>query len=190
MARLIYSAITSLDSYIEDAEGKFDWAFPGEEVHTYINNLERTAGTYLYGRRMYETMMAWETDPSLATTSPITRDFAEIWQAANKIVYSRTLEAISTRKTRIERDFDPVAIGQLKAAAEHDILIGGPNLAAYAFRAGLVDECQLFLVPISVGSGKPSLPGDVRLELSLLDERRFSNGMVHLRYQVGQGNHL
>ena len=184
MAKLIYSAISSLDGYIEDADGNFDWAMPDEEVHRFINNLERAAGTYLHGRRMYETMMVWETDPNLAADSPITRDFAEIWQAANKIVYSRTLETVSTRKTQIERNFDPETIRQLKETAEQDILIGGPNLAAHAFRSGLIDECQLFLTPIIVGGGKPSLPDNVRLELELMEERRFGNGMVFLRYQA------
>lgn len=137
---------------------------------------------------MYETMLAWETDPGLAAISPIMRDFAEIWQAADKIVYSKTLEAVATRKTRIERDFDPEAIRKLKATVERDILIGGPNLAAHAFRAGLIDEYHLFLAPILVGGGKQSLPDKVRLELRLLEERRFGNGMVHLRYQVSQGS--
>jgi dihydrofolate reductase len=187
MAHLIYSAISSLDGYIEDREGRFDWAAPDEEVHKFINNLERSAGTYLLGRRMYETMMVWETDPDLAADSPITRDYAEIWQAANKIVYSRTLQAVSTRKTQLERTFDPEAIRQLKEAVEQDILIGGPELAAHAFRAGLIDECQLFLTPIIVGGGKKSLPGNVRLDLELLEERRFPNGMVYLRYRTGQG---
>jgi dihydrofolate reductase len=187
MARLIYSAISSLDGYIEDRDGSFDWAAPDEEVHRFINDLERTAGTHLYGRRMYETLMVWETDPSLAADSPITRDFAEIWQAANKIVYSRTLQAASTRRTQLERDFDPEAIRQLKETAEQDILIGGPELAALAFRAGLIDECQLFIAPIIVGGGKPCLPADVRLELELLEERRFDNGMVFLRYGTRQG---
>jgi dihydrofolate reductase len=187
MARLIYSAISSLDGYIEDTDGKFDWAMPDEEVHKFANNLERGAGTHLYGRRMYETMMAWETDPNLAAESPLLRDFAEIWQAANKIVYSKTLEAVSTRKTQIERNFNPEAIRQLKEAVEHDILIGGAEFAAHAFRAGLIDECHLFLTPIIVGGGKPSLPDNVRLELELLEERRFGNGMVYLRYRVRQG---
>ena len=187
MANLIYSAISSLDGYIEDTDGKFDWAMPDEEVHRFINNLERAAGTYLYGRRMYETMMVWETDPNLATDSPLLRDFAEIWQAANKIVYSKTLETVSTRKTQIERNFDPEVIRQLKVATEQDILIGGPDLAAHAFRLGLIDECQLFLTPIIVGGGKQSLPNDVRLALELLDERRFGNGMVFLRYRARQG---
>ncbi len=187
MAQLIYSAISSLDGYTEDMEGNFDWAAPDEEVHRFINNLERTAGTYLYGRRMYETLMVWETDPNLAADSPITRDFAEIWQAANKIVYSRTLQAASTRKTQLERNFDPEAIRQLKETVEQDILIGGPELAAHAFRSGLIDECQLFLIPIILGGGKPCLPANVRLELELLEERRFGNGVVFLRYQTRQG---
>lgn len=187
MPHLIYSAISSLDGYIEDTHGNFDWAAPDQEVHTFINNLERAAGTYLYGRRMYETMMGWETDPDLAAESPHMRDFAQIWQAADKIVYSRTLQAPATRRTRIERDFDPGAIRQLKQAAGHDILIGGPELAAHAFGSGLIDECHIFLTPIIVGGGKPSLPGDVRLELELLDERRFSNGTVFLRYRVRPG---
>lgn len=187
MARLIYSAILSLDGYIEDMDGNFDWAAPDEEVHRFINNLERTAGTYLYGRRMYETLMVWETDPDLAAGSPITRDFAEIWQAADKIVYSRTLQAAPTRKTQLARNFDPEAVRQLKESVEQDILIGGPELAAHAFRSGLIDECHLFVTPILVGDGKRGLPANVRLELALLDERRFGNGMVFLRYGIGQG---
>ena len=187
MARLIYSAISSLDGYIEDMDGNFDWAAPDEDVHGFINNLERSAGTYLYGRRMYETMLVWETDPNLAAESPLTRDFAEIWQAADKIVYSRTLEAVSTRKTQLERTLDPEAIRQMKEAVKHDILIGGPELAAHAFRSGLIDECHLFLTPIIVGGGKQSLPADVRLELELLEERRFGNGVVFLRYRTRPG---
>jgi dihydrofolate reductase len=184
MAKLIYAVISSLDGYIEDEEGKFDWAEPGEEVHAFVNDLERSVGTYLYGRRMYETMAAWETDPTLAAHSDVTRDFAQIWQAAEKIVYSKTLEAPSTRSTRIERDFDPDAVRRLKASAASDLTVAGPDLAAHAFVAGLVDECHLFLAPISVGGGKRSLPADIRLELELLAERRFSGGMVHLRYRV------
>ena len=187
MAHLIYSAISSLDGYIEDKDGNFDWAAPDEEVHRFVNDLERSTGTYLYGRRMYQTMMVWETDPRLGAESPLNRDFAEVWQAADKIVYSRTLEAISTRKTQLARTFDPEAIRQLKAAGEHNILIGGPELAAHAFRAGLIDECHLFVIPILVGGGKSALPEDVRLELELFEERRFSNGTVFLRYQTRQG---
>lgn len=187
MAHLIYSAIASLDGYIEDADGNFDWAMPDEEVHTFINNLERTSGTYLYGRRMYETMAVWETDPNLAADSPLTQDFAQIWQAANKIVYSSTLTAASTRNTQIERNFNPEAIRQLKKTVQHDISIGGPELAAHAFQSGLIDECHLFLTPILVGGGKRALPDNVRLELGLLEERRFDNGMVFLRYQARHG---
>lgn len=186
MARLIYTALLSLDGYIEDREGKFDFAFPDEEVHQYANDLERSAGTHLYGRRMYETMMAWETNPDLAAVSPITQEFAQIWQAADKIVYSRTLEAVSTRRTRIERDFDPEAVRQLKNAASRDILIGGPGLAAHAFRAGLIDEVNLIIAPVLVGGGKPALPDNVRLDLALLDVHRFRGGMVHLRYRSRQ----
>jgi dihydrofolate reductase len=184
MAQLIYIANTSLDGYTEDRDGKFDWIAPGDEYYRFISNLVREAGTYLYGRRMYETMMVWETDPNLAAENPLRRDFAEIWQAANKIVYSRTLPAASTRKTQLEPDFDPEAIRQLKETVEQDILIGGAELAAHAFRSGLIDECHLFLIPIIVGGSKPALPNNIRLELELLEERRFGNGMVYLRYQV------
>ena len=184
MAKLIYSAITSLDGYIEDKNGQFDWAMPDEEVHRFINDLERAAGTHLYGRRMYETMAVWETDPALTAESPLMQDFAAIWQAADKIVYSRTLEGVSTARTRIERNFDPQAVRQLKATARQDLLIGGPALATHAFKARLVDECHLFLVPVVVGGGKRSLPDDVRLELVLLEERRFGNGMVYLHYRI------
>jgi dihydrofolate reductase len=188
MAHLIYIANLSLDGYTEDMEGKFDWTdHPDEEGFRFITNLVRATGTHLYGRRMYETMMVWETDPNVAAESPLNRDFAEIWQAADKIVYSRTLEAVSTRKTQLERNFNPEAIRQLKEAVEHDILIGGPELAAHAFRAGLIDECHLFLLPIIVGGGKPALPDNVRLELELLEERRFGNGAVYLHYRTKQG---
>jgi dihydrofolate reductase len=184
MAKLIYSAIASLDGYIEDEEGIFDWAAPDEEVHAFINDLERPVGTYLYGRRMYETMAGWETDPTLAEQSPLMRDFAEIWQAADKIVYSNTLEKVSTARTRIERDFDPESVRQTKAQAGRDITVSGPDLAAHAWSAGLVDECQLFVAPIVVGVGKRSLPNDVRVRLELLDERRFEGGMVYLHYRT------
>ncbi len=184
MAKLIYSAITSLDDYIADEDGNFDWAVPDEEVHTFINDLERPVGMYLYGRRMYEVMVGWETAHTLADQPPLMQDFAEIWQAAEKIVYSRTLETVSSARTRIERDFDAEAVRQVKAAAGRDIAVGGPNLAAEAFRAGLVDECHLFIAPIVVGGGTRSFPNSVRVELELLDERRFSGGMVHLRYST------
>ena len=184
MAELIYGAITSLDGYIEDKSGMFDWAEPDEVVHQFVNDLVREAGTYLYGRRLYETMAVWDTDPGFAAHSPITRDFAEIWQAADKVVYSRTFGAVVTARTRIERAFNPQVIRELKAAARRDILIGGPTLAAQAFKAGLVDQCHLFLAPVIVGGGKGCLPEDVRLKLVLDDERRFGNGMVYLRYRV------
>jgi dihydrofolate reductase len=186
MANLIYIANTSLDGYTEDKDGNFDWTDPGGEVFTFITDLVRAAPTHLYGRRMYETMKVWETDPDLAAESPPMRDFAEIWQAAAKIVYSRTLQTIPTRKTQLEHTFDPEAIRQLKAASDHDILIGGPELAAHAFRAGLIDECHLFLIPILVGGGKSALPDNVRLELELLAERRFRRGTVYLRYRTRQ----
>ena len=187
MADLIYVANTSLDGYTEDKDGKFDWTEPSDEYFRFITNIVRATHTHLYGRRMYETMRVWETDPNLAAQSPLMRDFAEIWQDADKIVYSRTLETISTRKTQLERTFDPEAIRQLKATSEHDILIGGPELAAHAFRAGLIDECHLFLVPILLGGSKSALPDNVRLEFELLEERRFRNGTVYLRYRTRQG---
>jgi dihydrofolate reductase len=184
VAKLIYSAITSLDGYVADRDGNFDWAEPDAEVHAFINDLERPVGTYLYGRRMYETMTGWETDPTLAEQSRVMRDFAELWRSADKVVYSKTLETESTSRTRIEQDFDPEAVQQMKASAGQDILVGGPELAGQAFQAGLVDECQMFVTPIIVGGGKQSLPDNVRLKLELLDERRFGNGMVYLRYRT------
>jgi dihydrofolate reductase len=184
MAKLIYSAIASLDGYIADEDGNFDWAVPDEEVHAFINDLDRPLGTYLYGRRMYEMMVGWETDHTLADQSPLMRDFAGLWQAADKIVYSRTLEAVSTARTRIERDFDPEAVRQMKVSAGRDMVVGGADLAAQAFRAGLVDECHLFVAPIVVGGGKQSLPNDARVKLELLGERRFEGGMVYLRYRT------
>ncbi|MGI8859534.1 MAG: dihydrofolate reductase family protein [Rubrobacteraceae bacterium] len=184
MAKLIYSAIASLDGYVADQRGNFDWAVPDEEVHAFINDLDRPLGTYLYGRRMYETMAGWETDPALAKQSPIMSDFAEIWRAADKIVYSRTLETVSTARTRIERDFDPDVIRQMKAAAGCDLIVGGPNLAAQAIKAGLVDEWHLFVTPIVVGGGKQSLPDGVRVKLELLNTRRFESGMVYLHYRT------
>jgi dihydrofolate reductase len=185
MAKLIYSAITSLDGYVADEDGNFDWAAPDEEVHSFVNELERQVGTYLYGRRIYETMVYWETAHTLPDQPPVVEDFAQIWQAADKIVYSRTLETVSSARTRIERDFDPEAVGQLKASAGRDLSVGGPDLAAQAIKAGLVDEYHLFLTPIVVGGGKQSLPDNVRLELELLDERRFGSGVVHLHYRTG-----
>src|SRR6266511_2823955 len=172
MAKLIYSAITSLDGYVADEDGNFDWAAPDEEVHSFVNDLERLVGTYLYGRRMYEVMVFWETAHTLADQSPVVQDFAQIWQAADKIGYSKTLETVSSARTRIERGFDPEAVLQLKAKAGRDLTVGGPELAAEAIKAGLVDEYHLFVTPIAVGGGKQSLPSGVRLELELLDERR------------------
>ncbi len=184
MAKLIYSAITSLDGYVADEDGKFDWAEPDEEVHRFVNDLERPVGTYLYGRRMYEVMVAWETAHTLADQRPVVQDFAAIWQAADKIVYSKTLETVASARTRLERDFDPEAVRQLKARAGHDLTVGGPELAAQAIKAGLLDEYHLFVAPIVVGGGKRSLPNNVRLKLELLDERRFGNGVVHLHYRT------
>jgi dihydrofolate reductase len=184
MAKLIYSAIASLDGYVEDQHGRFDWAAPDDEVHAFVNDLERPIGTYLYGRRMYETMTFWETAHTDAGSSAVIRDFAAIWQAAEKVVYSRTLQTVSSARTRIERDFDPDAIRRLKETSDADITIGGAELAGQAIGAGLVDECHLFLGPVIVGGGKRALPDDVRAQLELLDERRFRRGVVHLHYRV------
>jgi dihydrofolate reductase len=183
MAKLYYSALASLDGYVADEDGKFDWAEPDEEVHTFINDLYRPVGTYLLGRRMYEVLLAWETI-DVADQPSFIKDFAEIWQAADKIVYSKTLETVSSARTRIERDFDPEAVRQLKAEAERDLSVAGPELATQMFEARLLDECHLFLAPIVVGAGNPALPRNVRVMLELLDERRFGNGMVHLRYRT------
>jgi dihydrofolate reductase len=184
MAKLIYSAITSLDGYVADQNGNFDWAAPDEDVHRFVNDLERHAGTYLYGRRMYEVMAFWETAHTLPDEPPPIKDYAAIWQAADKVVYSRTLKNVRTARTRLERTFDPEAVRQMKARAERDITVGGPELAAQAIKAGLVDEFHLFLSPIVVGGGNQALPDDVRVKLELLDERRFNNGVVHLRYRT------
>jgi dihydrofolate reductase len=183
MAKLIYSAITSLDGYVEDEAGTFDWAAPDDEVLRFVNELERPIGTYLYGRRMYETMVYWETAQTVTKDSPGDRDFMELWQAADKVVYSTSLESVASARTRIERTFDPKVIRELKTTQESDLTVGGAHLAAQAFQAGLVDECQLFLTPILVGGGKSALPGDVRLQLELLEERRFAHGVVFLRYR-------
>jgi dihydrofolate reductase len=185
VARLIYTAITSLDGYVADEDGNFDWSAPDEEVHGFVNDLERPIGTYLYGRRLYEVMRAWETMNTVPDLSPVVQDYAEIWQSADKIVYSKTLETVSTARTRVERDFDPEAVRRLKADASRDIAIGGPELAAQAIAVGLVDELHLFLTPIAVGGGKRSLPDGVHWKLELLDERRFGNGVVHLHYRTG-----
>jgi dihydrofolate reductase len=183
MAKLIYSAITSLDGYVADEDGNFGWAVPDEEVHAFVNDIERPIGTYLYGRRMYEVMVAWENMP-LADQPPVVQDYAEMWRSATKIVYSRTLKTASSARTRIERDFDPDSVRQMKATAGRDITVGGPDLAAQAMKAGLVDDCHFFVTPIVVGGGKASLPDNVRLRLELLDERRFGNGVVHLLYRA------
>src|SRR5918997_637762 len=185
MAKLTCTAITSLDGYIEDTEGRFDWSAPDAEVHAYVNDLERPVGTHLYGRRMYETMAVWQTiglEPD--DTSPEELDFAEVWRDLDKVVYSRTLDAVSTPPTPIERDFDPEAVRRLKDTADRDISIGGPGLAEHAFRAGLVDEVHLFVCPVVVGGGKRGLPPDIRVGLDLLAERRFGNGVVHMGYRT------
>jgi dihydrofolate reductase len=185
MANLIYYAISSLDGYIEDGEGKFDWAAPDEEVHAFVNDLVRPVGTYLLGRRMYETLVFWERPPDLAAQPRVVHDFAEIWQSAEKIVYSKTLQTATSARTRIEREFDPDAVRQLKATAGRDLTVAGPDLAAQAIEAGLVDEYHLFLVPVIVGGGKRSLPGrNLRVQLELVDERRFGNGTMYLRYRT------
>ena len=183
MADLIYVALASLDGYIEDEDGKFDWAEPDEEVHSFANDLERQVGTHLYGRRLYETMAVWETLP-LDDQPGYIRDFAELWRDSDTIVYSRTLGAPSTARTRIERDFDPDAVRQLKDEADRDLAVGGAKLAGQALRAGLVDELHLLLAPVLVGGGKRALPDDVRLPLELVGERRFDSGFVHLHYRT------
>ncbi|GIG22020.1 deaminase [Cellulomonas chitinilytica] len=182
MARLLYTAITSLDGYVADQDGRFDWAAPDSEVHAAVNELERPIGTYLYGRRMYRVMAYWETAPD--DSPAVERDYAQIWRAADKVVYSTTLDAPVTSRTRVERTFDPVAVAELKASSARDLSVGGPGLAAHALRAGLVDELQVLVSPVVVGGGTAFLPGDVRLDLRLVDERRFGNGAVLLRYEV------
>jgi dihydrofolate reductase len=184
VARLIYFAIASLDGYIEDESGRFDWAAPDEDVHSFVNDLERAIGTYLYGRRLYDTMVYWETAHTVADQPPHVLDYAAIWQAADKVVYSRTLDEVASARTRIERDFDPEAVRELKAAADRDLSVGGAELAAQAFRAGLVDEIQLLVAPAVVGGGKQTLPDGVHVKLELIDERRFVSGMVFLRYRT------
>ena len=180
MASLTYVAIASLDGYIEDEQGKFDWAEPDEEVHAFVNDLERSVGTYLYGRRMYETMVWWETGDHAG----VYQDYAEIWRAAEKIVYSRTLHTVSSEKTRIESQFDAEAIKGLKERSRADISIGGAEIAGQAIAEGLVDECHLFLGPVLVGGGKSALPAGVHAKLELLDERSFRNGVVYLHYRL------
>ncbi len=184
MAKLIYAPITSLDGYIEGPDGTFDWAEPGAEMHAFVNELERPVGTYLYGRRIYETMAYWESPPNLAEQSPVVQDFAAIWKGAEKIVFSRTLQAVTTVRTRLEREFDGDAVRQMKATASRDLTVGGAELAAQAINAGLVDELHLFVIPVLVGGGKRCLPAGVRLDLELLGEHRFGTGAVYLRYRT------
>ena len=184
MAKLIYITNVSLDGFIEDEHGRFDWTDPDDEQFAFITDLVRPIGTWLYGRRLYESMAVWETDATLAAQSELYADFAHVWQAGDKVVYSSTLDAVSTARTRLERRFDPDSIRTMKAAASADLTVGGANLAAHAFRAGLVDECHLFIGPAIVGRGKPSLPSDLHAELELLDERRFGNGVVYVRHRV------
>src|SRR3977135_3366288 len=196
MGKLIYVANVSLDGYIEDAHGSFEWTAPIDEVFTFITDLVRPVGTYLYGRRMYETMAVWETQPPLAAQSELMADFANAWHAADKIVYSTTLDVVSTANTRLERRFDPDSVRDMKTSAASDLTVGGPSparrdctvggppLAAHAFNAGLVDECQLFIHPVLVGEGKPAFPTDARIQLELLEERRLGTGVVTLRYRI------
>jgi dihydrofolate reductase len=184
VGRLIYSAIQSVDGYVADREGRFDWAEPDEEVHTFANGLERSVGTHLLGRRMYEVLVAWETMHTVPDLPPYLSKFADLWRDTDKVVYSTTLDAPSSERTSIERTFDPDAVRGMKESAERDLAVGGPTLAAQAFEAGLVDECLLFLAPAVVGGGTRSLPDDVDLRLELMDERRFASGFVFLRYRV------
>jgi dihydrofolate reductase len=184
MSKLIYAAITSLDGYIEDEHGRFDWAVPDREVHAFVNDMERSIGTHLYGRRMYETMAVWQTVGDRPEVPPIEADYAELWRSVDKIVYSRNLDEVTTPRTRLEREFDAGAVARLKDSADRDVSVSGPGLAQHAFRAGLVDEIHLFVFPVVVGGGKPGLPRGVRVELELLAERRFGSGVVHLHHRT------
>jgi dihydrofolate reductase len=184
MAKLIYSTLMSLDGYVADERGNFDWAVPSDEVHAFINDLQRSIGTHLYGRRLYEVMRAWETMDTLPDQPAVVLDFAAIWQAADKIVYSRTLGTVSTGRTRLERSFNPQSVRRMKDTSDRDLLIGGPELAAHAFAAGLVDDIHLFLAPVIVGGGTRALPDRVRLDLELAGERRFANGMVYVHHRA------
>jgi dihydrofolate reductase len=181
VAKLIYSAIASLDGYVADEDGNFDWSVPDDEVHRFVNDLERPIGTYLYGRRLYEVMSAWET---IDDDDPAMRDYAQIWRSADKVVFSKTLESVATAQTRLEREFNPEAIALMKRDAQHDLTVGGPELAGHALRAGLVDECHFFLSPVIVGGGKSAFLHGLRRRLDLLGEDRFANGVVHLHYRV------
>ena len=185
MARRVYSAIASLDGYVNDVDGTFGWAAPDDEVHAFVNDQEREVGTYLYGRRMYEVMRFWETAGLEEPLSPVGQDYAEVWRAADKVVYSGTLDAVSTPRTTLERSFDPAAVVALKDAVDGDLSVGGATLAASALRAGLVDECRIYVTPAVVGGGTPWLPSGLRSRLRLLDEHRFDSGVVHLSYAVG-----
>jgi dihydrofolate reductase len=182
MANLIYSAIASLDGYVEDAQGRFEWAEPDEEVFRFLNELERPVGTHLYGRRMYETLRYWETAPIDDSVPGYIRDWTQIWRSADKIVYSRTLDAVSTARTRIERNFDAQAIKDLKASVNRDLVVGGPELSGQAIKAELVDEYHLYVAPVVVGGGKPWLPQGIRLDLERLDSHLFASGFIFLRY--------
>lgn len=184
MANLIYAGIVSLDGYFADTNDKFDWAMPGEKVHSFINDLERKIGTHLYGRRLYEIMAAWETLDTLAGQSPFVLDYANIWRAADKIVFSKSLKTVSSARTTIEREFNGEAVRNLKNNSRADLSVGGPDLAAHAIKAGLVDAYHLFITPVLVGGGKPFFPPDIHLNLKLVDECRFDNGMVHLHYKT------
>jgi dihydrofolate reductase len=184
MAKLIYVANVSLDGFIEDENGSLDWTEPADDRFAFITDLVRPVGTYLYGRRMYETMAVWETEPALAAQSDLMADFAHVWQTADKIVYSTTLDAVSTTRTRLERQFDPDSVRTMKVAASRDLTVGGPNLTAHAFRAGLVDECHFFICPVVIGRGKPSLAGEPRINFELLDEHRLAKGVLYVRYGV------
>ena len=184
MAKLIYVSNVSLDGYIEDEHGSFEWTATDDELFTFITDLVRPVGTYLYGRRLYDAMAVWETDPALAAQSALMAEFANVWKAADKVVYSTTLEAVSTAKTRLEHNFDPASVRDMKASATSDLTVGGAHLAARALKAGLVDECHLFIRPVLVGGGKPALPSDTRADLELLDDRGLGNGVVYLRYRI------
>ena len=184
VAKLIYVSNVSLDGYIEDEDGSFSWSEPDDELFKFITDLVRPIGTYLYGRRLYDTMAVWETDPALAAQSELTADFANVWRTADKVVYSTTLDAVSTATTRLERTFDPAAVREMKASATSDLTVGGADLAAHTLRSGLLDECQLLIRPVLLGGGKPALPSDTRVGLELLDDRRLGKGVVYLRYRV------
>ena len=184
MGKLTYAALTSLDGFIEDADGEFGWAAPDAEVHQFVNDLERNIGTALYGRRMYETLAVWQTFGDEPDESPVVKDYAQVWRAMDKVVYSTTLDDVWTPRTTLERAFDPAAVRRLKEDADRDISVGGPGLAHHAFAAGLVDEVHLFVNPVVVGGGKPALPTDLRVDLELVDERSFANGVVHLHHRT------